>query len=322
MDFEQVELLYLMIPVVVLWFFIRYKKNNIESLFAPEVLEKICLNKHSSTLKMRLRFLLLAVILILLSLSQPILKESEVKVRKYSSNLVIAIDMSKSMLANDVYPNRFELAKHKLLTSLDKINDKRIAILGFTSQSFLVSPLTDDFYSLKFLIKNLLTDGIDATGTNLFNVLHSANNLLDETSNKQILLLTDGSDNNNFDKEIAYANKHNLQIFIFDTASESGGSIQTKNGLLKDNNKNIVYVKENPDIKKLALQTQGKYLKYSLNNNDLLNFINTFKKYDSSKDIKINHKQQLFYYPLLLALILLFLAFFSPPSKLREIVER
>jgi hypothetical protein len=59
-----------------------------------------------------------------------------------------------------------------------------------------------------------------------------------------------------------------------------------------------------------------KYLKYSLNNNDLSNFIHTFNRHHNSKEVKINQKRQLFYYPLLLALELLFFAFFSLPRKL------
>ncbi|MDC9715446.1 MAG: VWA domain-containing protein [Gammaproteobacteria bacterium] len=314
MDFEQIELLYLIIPMVVLWFFIHHKKNNIEALFAPEVLEKISLNKDRITPKTRLKLLLLSIILIVLALSQPTLKKGEVKIKQHLSDLVVAIDMSKSMLANDIYPNRFEFAKNKLLHSLNKINGRRIAILGFTSQSFLVSPLTDDFSSLEFLIKNLRTDSINLKGTNILNLLQAANDLTGKTANKQILLLTDGGDGN-FEEEIVYATKHNLQIFIFDTASVSGGSIRTKNGLLKDDNKNIVYVRENPNIKALATQTHGDYLKYALNNNDLSNFINTFNRHNSSKDIKINQKRQLFYYPLSLALMLLFFTFFSLPQK-------
>ncbi|CAB5496023.1 hypothetical protein THERMOT_436 [Bathymodiolus thermophilus thioautotrophic gill symbiont] len=315
MDFAQIELLYALIPVAILWFFIHHKKNNLEALFAPEVLEKISLNKHGMRLKTRLKLLLLSIILILLALSQPTLDKGEIKIKKQLSDLVVAIDMSRSMLANDIYPNRFEFAKNKLLHSLHKIHDRRVAVLGFTSQTFLISPLTDDFSSLEFLIKNLRTDNISLRGTSILNLLQAANDLTGKTENRQILLLTDGGDDNNFKEAIAYATERNLQIFIFDIASKSGGSIRTENGLLKDHNKNIVRVKENPNIKILASQTHGKYLKYTLNNNDLSNFINTFSRHNNSKDVRINQKRQLFYYPLLLALVLLFFAFFSLPRK-------
>ena len=315
MGFEQVELLYLTIPVVLLWFFIHSKNNSIEALFSAEVLEKISLNNHKISTKIRLRLLLLSMILILIALSKPTLESGEIKVNKRLSDLVVAIDMSKSMLANDIYPNRFEFAKNKLLNSFDGIKNTRIAMLGFANQAFLVSPLTDDLSSLKFLIKNLYLDSISLTGTNILNILQSSNDLFGGALNKQVLLLTDGGDNDNFDKEIDYANEHNIQVFIFDITSERGSSIQTEEGALEDAYGNLVIVRENLNIKNLANQTQGKYLKYSLNNDDLSKFINTFKRLSSSKNISITQKQQLFYYPLILALILLFSAFFSLPKK-------
>lgn len=315
MGFEQVELLYLTIPVVLLWFFIHSKNNSIEALFSAEVLEKISLNNHKISTKIRLRLLLLSMILILIALSKPTLESGEIKVNKRLSDLVVAIDMSKSMLANDIYPNRFEFAKNKLLNSFDGIKNTRIAILGFANQAFLISPLTDDLSSLKFLIKNLYLDSISLTGTNILNILQSSNDLFGGALNKQVLLLTDGGDNDNFDKEIDYANEHNIQVFIFDITSERGSSIQTEEGALEDAYGNLVIVRENPNIENLANQTQGKYLKYSLNNDDLSKFINAFKKLSSSKNTSIIQKQQLFYYPLILALILLFSAFFSLPKK-------
>ena len=315
MGFEQVELLYLTIPVVMLWFFIHSKNKSIEALFSAEVLEKISLNNHKISTKVRLRLLLLSMIFILIALSKPILVSGEIKVNKRLSDLVVAIDMSKSMLANDIYPNRFEFAKNKLLNSFDGIKNTRIAILGFANQAFLISPLTDDLNSLKFLIKNLYLDSISLTGTNILNILQSSNDLFGGALNKQLLLLTDGGDNDNFDKEIDYANEHNIQIFIFDIASERGSSIQTEEGALEDAYGNLVIVKENLNIINLANQTQGRYLKYSLNNDDLSKFINAFKKLSSSKNTSIIQKQQLFYYPLMFALVLLFFSFFSLPKK-------
>jgi len=315
MDFEQVIPLYLMIPVALLWLFIHSKNSHIDSLFSAEVLKKISLNNHKISTKVRLRLLLLSMSLILIALSQPTLTEGEIKVNKSFSDLVVAVDMSKSMLANDIYPNRFEFAKNKLLNNLDGIKNTRIAILGFANQAFLISPLTDDFNSLKFLIKNLYLDNISLTGTNISNILQSANDLFGNATNKQLLLLTDGGERINFDEEIDYANKHDIQIFVFDIASERGSSIQTKEGALEDAYGNLVIVRENPNIRNLAEKTQGGYLKYSLNTNDLSMFVNGFKKPSSRRSTRIIQKQQLFYYPLALALALLFLGFFSLPSR-------
>lgn len=315
MEFEQIAPLYLAIPVSFLWFFIHSKNSHIEDLFSAEVLNKISLNNHKISTKTRLRLLLLSMLLILLALSRPTLEAGEIKLNKQLSDVVIAIDMSKSMLANDIYPNRFEFAKNKLLASLDNIENTRLAILGFANQAFLISPLTDDLNSLKFLIKNLRLDSISLTGTSVANILNSANDLFDNSSNKQLLLLTDGGDSNNFEDEIDYAIDNNIQVFVLDISSERGSSIQTETGSLKDTHGNLVIVKENLEIKNLTKKTQGDYLKYTLNKHDLSVFINHFKQHSSSKKTSIIQKRQLFYYPLLLALFLLFFAFFSLPKK-------
>ncbi|MBT7127105.1 MAG: hypothetical protein HN946_00405, partial [Candidatus Thioglobus sp.] len=133
MEFEQIAPLYLAIPVSFLWFFIHSKNSHIEDLFSAEVLNKISLNNHKISTKTRLRLLLLSMLLILLALSRPTLEAGEIKLNKQLSDVVIAIDMSKSMLANDIYPNRFEFAKNKLLASLDNIENTRLAILGFAN---------------------------------------------------------------------------------------------------------------------------------------------------------------------------------------------
>ena len=315
MDFEQVALLYLIIPVALLGFFIHSKASNIDALFSAEVLEKISLNNHKTSTKTRLRLLLLSMILVIISLARPSLDSGEIKINKQLSDLIVAIDMSKSMLANDVYPNRFGFAKNKLLNTFDKVENTRVAILGFANQTFLVSPLTDDFNSLKFLIKNLYLDSISLTGTSILTLLQSANDLFSNTATKQLLLLTDGGDDNDFRAEIDYANEHDIQIFIFDISSIQGSSIPTSSGILEDDYGNLVIVRHNPHIKNLAEKTQGSYLKYSLHNNDLSEFINSFKQASSSKKSSIIQKQALFYYPLSLALILLFFAFFSLPKK-------
>ncbi len=315
MDFEQIIPLYLLIPTAMLWFFIHSKGGHIEDLFSAEVLEKISLNRHKTTTKARLKLLLISLMLLLLALSQPTLKEGEIKLNKHLSDIVVAIDMSKSMLASDIYPNRFEFSKNKLLTNLDKVLDSRLAILGFANQSFLISPLTDDLSSLKFLIKNLHLDSISLTGTSIGSILKSTNDLFNANSAKQLLILTDGGEGKDFSNEIDFANEHNIQVFIYDVSTQQGSSIHTETGILEDVNGNLVIVKENLSIKQLSENTNGNYLKFSLNNDDLSNFINKFKTLSSQKNTTIIQKRQLFYYPLILALLLLFMAFFSLPKK-------
>ncbi len=150
MDFEQIELLYLIIPLALLWFFIHSQTSHIEDLFSAEVLAKISLNNHKTSTKTRLKLLLLSMMLVLVALSRPTLENGKIKTSRQLSDVVVAIDMSKSMLANDIFPNRFEFAKNKLSHSFDQIKEVRIALLGFADQAFLISRLQMIFPVLNF----------------------------------------------------------------------------------------------------------------------------------------------------------------------------
>jgi Ca-activated chloride channel family protein len=321
MSFENPNFLFLIILPAVLWFFIKSKSLNIESFFSKEVLEKISVSKHSSSPVLRLKLLILSIIFMIFAISRPVINNGEVELEKQLSELIIAVDISKSMLVSDVYPNRFEFAKNKLITSLDDLKNIQIGVIGFADQSFLVSPLTDDFLSLKTLIKNLNIGNINLSGTNILSAVETANDLLQNdkesentNKNKQILLLTDGGDNDDFIEVINYAKDNNIEVFVFDISSKKGGILKDENGTLKDKNGNIVILRENLNIQNLTSETNGKYKKYSLTSDDLTNFIESFKAQSSTKKITKKHNQELFYFPVILALIFSLLVFFSTPK--------
>jgi Ca-activated chloride channel family protein len=237
-------------------------------------------------------------------------------------NIVVAIDMSKSMFANDIYPNRFEFAKQKFFSSLDHFKHTKIALLGFSSRTFLISPLTEDFNSLKFLAKNLSLESLTLKGTDILATLKSADELFGSAKQKVLLLFTDGGDETNFSEEIAYAKAHNIAVYIYSVGTSKGGVIQTKHGVLKDKNGNIVVVKRNDKIKELALQTGGAYMKYSLAKDDIKLLVETIEsRYEAQEEHSstIKDRKELFYYPLILAIIVLFTALFSLPKLKRSI---
>lgn len=300
---------------MILWVFIKVKKGHLEDLFSAQVLAKISPENKKINTKLKLKLLLLAMILIIIALSKPTLPNAKIKIHKELSDVVFAIDISTSMLGSDIHPNRFEFLKNKLINTLDKLKNNRIAILGFASQSFLITPLTSDKSSVKFLLKNLKMGTSSLKGTSVLSVLESANDLLENSDDKQVLLLTDGAEGD-FKSEIKYALDKKIKVFVYEIASNKGVILKENGKSIKDKNNNIVIVKANPNIVKLAEKTGGKYLQYSLKNNDLSDLINSFKGKKTTESIDIKNYKQMFYYPLALAIILLFFVFFSSPRKL------
>lgn len=307
-DFYNFEYLYLLILIFIAFYIIRDKKE-ILGVFAKDVFEKISFKNNGFSKKTRKILLIFSFIFAIIALARPFLNNGEIKVKSSFINMVVGIDISKSMMVDDLYPNRFEFAKNKFFSFLDIASDKQIALVAFSKNAFLISPLTKDFSSLKFLAKNLSFSFLDNEGTSIMAFLKSANELLKE-KNKAVLIFSDGGDKKNFDKEIKYAKTNNIKVYVYNTATKKGG-------LLKDKNDNLTLLSENENIKNLALKTNAAYMSSSLDKNDLKllndeissNFKSS-KQFDSIKDEK-----ELFYFPLIISIILFFMANFSLPKN-------
>ena len=155
-------------------------------------------------------------------------------------------------------------------------------------------------------------------GTDIMAVLESANGLFENEKKKILLLFTDGSDQSEFSKEITYAKEHNIVIYVYNIGTVKGGVVETQDGVLKDKNGDIVVVKRTDKIKELALQSGGAYMKYSLAKDDIKLLAETIQnsyKATVEENSTIKDKKELFYYPLMLAILLIFTALFSLPTR-------
>jgi Ca-activated chloride channel family protein len=316
--FKDIEFLWLLILLLPLLFLIKNRSSGLENIFSQTVLEKIEIKKRTIPKKIRDIILVMAMALVIVAIARPVINNGEIKVKSSFINIVTAIDMSKSMFADDIYPNRFEFAKNKFYNSLKYLKNAKVALIGFSSQTFLISPLTEDFHSLKFLAKNLNLDYLSLKGTDILTALKAANNLFGKEKKKILLLFTDGGDESSFDKEIEYAKKHDIAIYVYNIGTTKGGVIKTKDGVLKDKNGDIVVVKRNDAIKELALKSGGAFLKYSLQKDDIKALTDDITRKFKAKEQEsstIKDTKELFYYPLALAIILFFISLFSLPKR-------
>jgi len=319
--FNNIEFLWFLLLLLPLLYFLKAQDNDLESIFSKEVLKRVKLKGNSLSKRLRNILLLMAMALGIIALARPQIDNGEIKVKSSFINIVTAIDMSKSMFANDVYPSRFDFAKKKFFDSLKYFNKSKIALIGFSSQTFLISPLTQDFHSLKFLAKNLNLDYLNLKGTDIMVTLESANNLLGDEKKKNVLIFTDGSDQKEFNKEIDYCKENNIVVYIYNIGTDKGGVIKDKDSVLKDKNGNIVVVKRTDNIKELAMATGGAYMKYSLANDDIKLLANTIQnsyKAKKEENSTIKDRKELFTYPLSLAILFIFMALFSIPKSTKQ----
>ena len=161
MSFLHPEFLYYMLPpLFILFGLLLTQKEAQATFFSEEVINRLRVSANTLTLRARNALFMLIGILLVIALAGPVIKEGKIEIKAKSADIMIALDISDSMLAEDVYPNRLRLAKQKALDFLRLAPNERIGVVAFAKNSYLVSPLSFDHDAVAFLLKNLDTSSI------------------------------------------------------------------------------------------------------------------------------------------------------------------
>ncbi len=320
MSFLYPMFLYAMLPMLaILSFFIFTGSNENFKMFNKEVLDKLRIESKALNKKARYALFFTAMTLMTVALAKPVIKDGEVVVEAKSADILIGIDISDSMKAEDLYPNRIEFAKHKAIDLIKNAPHTRIGVLAFAKHDYIVSPLSFDHSSVAFLLSKVNTGNITEKGTHLDSMLNSAISMLEHASQKNLLIFTDGGDDKDFSKEISHAKQKGLRVFIIGVATEQGSPVRSADGGFIKYNGKILISKINPELKTLATETGGVYIEAVLGDEDIkqiMKEIESSTKKATLKEEIIPQYIQLFYYPLALAVLFLLLAFSSFPRKL------
>jgi len=190
-------------------------------------------------------------------------------VKREGVDIVFAIDVSKSMLAEDVAPNRIEKAKRLVSAIINNLSGDRIGIIAYANQAIPQLPITTDYNAGKMFLQSLNTDMLSSQGTALNSALDlSASYFNDEDqTNRVVFLISDGEDHSENAETASFkAADMGIKIFSFGIGTDSGSPIPIKkNGVLesykKDENEEVVITKRNSEILKLISEnTNGQYI--------------------------------------------------------------
>ncbi len=318
MEFLYSNVFYgMLIPLVLLFILLITSKSTIEKYFSKEILEKLKVNKKCMSKKNRNIIYFFVLICFIISLARPVMNKKEHEVKQNLIPIVIALDVSKSMLVEDIYPSRIEMAKKKLQNIIEKSMNSTIGIVLFAKDSFILSPVTEDFISLKYIVDNIDTNLNFVNGSNIFSILEATKYMLEDFKVKNLVILSDGGNEDDYEEELSFAKENDIVIYSIGIATQEGAPIPNKNGFVTDSNGNIVTLKLNESIKKLSLKSGGGYIDFSLDNTDVTSIINRINQQSKKEELnvqKIKTYTELFYYPLALALFLLLLALSSFPK--------
>lgn len=312
MSFLHPEFLYFMLPpLFILFGFLLTQKETQAQFFSDEVMERLRVGTDTLTLKARNALFLLMGFFMIIALAQPVIKDAKINVKAKSVDIMIAIDISDSMLASDLYPNRLEAAKQKILTLLAKSPMQRVGIVAFAKNSYLLSPLSFDSKAVSFLLSGLNTSFITEKGTDFLSVLDVIGKDNEKNEKKYLLILSDGGDKRSFEEEIKLAKKYNISVFVLGTATKKGSPVKLEDGTFIKEGGDILISKLNEEISELSIQTGGVYIEATTSSNDIEAMLKEIESLAQKKELKSQEIQKhtpLFYYPLIVALIILLIA--------------
>ncbi len=272
-ELEEKGYLYLLgiIPVlVVLFLYIQFWKRKKQREFGDWDLVKK-LTPERSVFKPILKFvlMLLALIGLIVGLVNPKIGTKMETVKREGIDIVFAVDVSKSMLAEDVAPSRLEKSKQIVSQIINQLGNDRIGIIAYAGSAFPVLPITTDYGVAKMFLQSMNTTMVSSQGTSLDDAIKLSSTYFDKgnKTSKLLILISDGEDHSEGAEEAAAeANKNGMKIITIGVGTEKGGPIPLKrNGVVesfkRDNNNEVVITKLNPEsLTAIAKSTKGGYI--------------------------------------------------------------
>ena len=247
--------------------------------------------------------------------------------RREGIDIVVAVDVSTSMLARDMKPSRLEKAKQEIRGIIDRLKGDRIGLVAFAGEAFIQCPLTLDYSAAQFLLRAMSTTSVSVQGTSLPSAIEMATSAFNEQERKHkvLLLLTDGEDHEGGAVEIAEeARKAGVKIYVVGIGSPSGEPIPVLDrngeqvGFKKDRNGEVIVSKlDDMILQKIALATGGKYYHASAGEIELdkiFEEINAMEKKELEGTL-VTRFDDRYQWPLLLAIILIAGEFFISERK-------
>ncbi len=236
-------------------------------------------------------------LLFIVALLGPSFGDTSKEVKAIGKDIMICVDLSESMNANDVQPSRLEKVKFELKNLVDAFSSDRIGIIIFSSEAFMQCPLTYDQTALNLFIETLSSGLVPDTGTDFGPPLELALSKLetDESSgarqkSKVIILISDGEDfGGDTEGQISNIEEEGIKLFTLGIGSENGSRIPGMTGFKTDRNGREVVTKLNArELKSLALNTGGKYFEINESKNDIQRLINAINAIEGElKDARI-----------------------------------
>jgi len=310
--FDNPSYLYLalIIPIVIIinWLYMAWRKKIQRSFSNDKLLDQISPNRSNFKLNLKLILELFIILFLCIALANPKIGTELKSINREGVDIVFAIDVSKSMLAEDIAPNRLVRSKRIISEIINSLSSDRVGIVAYAAQAIPQVPLTTDFASVKNFLQIIDTDMLSSQGTSIDSALNLSVNFFDQNSdtNRVLILISDGEDHDDIpDSLIKLISENNINLITIGIGQEAGTTIPIKidgtiDSYKKDSNGDVVITKRNSDILlKIASASKGEYIDGN-NTEDALELVKTKldkidkSEFESSQFVEYKQQFQIF----------------------------
>jgi len=332
-SFEHKEFLLallILIPLALIFLnVLLWKKKTIKVLGDEKLISQ--LTKTYAAKLFNLKFILVTTAVVLLIIAAANLRKpvSGDKEKKAGIDIMIALDVSKSMWAEDIKPSRLDEAKQFINSLIDELGDNRVGLVLFAGRAFLQMPLTSDFSVAKLYVTNASPDAVPMQGTVVGDALQLCENSLDtkEKKYKAVVLISDGEDHDPHSTQILQQLADNgVVVNTVGAGSAEGAPIMepgTSTYKVDANGQTVISKLNEAELRQIALQTGGIY--EHLGNaqttaDKIASVLNSLEKKTIESGGSTKQYSTFYYFFVLIALLVLITEIFIPESKRKAVV--
>lgn len=292
-EFHFIRPLWLLAVVVLVWVIWQLRKIRISSSawhhVIPKHLANMLLSSNENKKPVSLIPASVIGLLFIFALAGPTWQKLPQPVFDVERGSVLIMDMSFSMLATDIKPNRLTIARYKAMDLVEKIDEGEIGLVAYAGDAFIISPLTADINNIKLLLPSLSPNIMPELGSNPYPALVLANEMLLNSGHIEgdIYWVTDGVSADELRDINDFASEHPHRINILGVGSDQGAPITLANGeLMKDRGGNIVIPKMNsPRLAGISKNSGGVFSQITADDSDLEN-LSELKALDAKKELQ------------------------------------
>lgn len=259
------------IPVMIVIYLLVFwwKKRTQKKFSNPELLKKLAPDNSTFKSTLKLGMLLFGMAFLILSLVNPKMGTKLKTIKREGVDIVFALDVSKSMLAEDIAPNRLEKAKQIIAKIIDNLGSDRIGVIVYAGNSYPLLPITTDHAAANMFLQNANPDMVSSQGTAINEALELAKSYYnnDDQTNRFLVIISDGEDHQEETKQMAQnLSNEGVKVFTVGVGTDKGGPIPIRlNGSMigykKDRKGETVITKRNQEVlQSIADIGNGRYI--------------------------------------------------------------